>query len=186
MHGFRTIALIVCAAAALTAGAVRVAGDGTLDPALVARIAAPGAPERYAALEAELTKPTDELGPPASAIRLPAQSFPDGRTKTLVLADLAWFSEDLQTIRIKELRVEQYAEDGTLEGTLEADNAVVDRQAMLAVADGAVRLSMADGDRLTGWGAYCDLKDSYVRILRDAVIHTSKIGQVDFSDRGQF
>lgn len=187
MNRFPTILLAVAVAAALfaEARAARIAQDGTVPADLLERISAPGDRARYADLEAALQQPTDTLGPPATGIRLPVQSYPSGRTKTLVMADLAWFSPDLQQIRVKDLRVEQFAENGSPEGTLEADNAVVDRRSMLAVADGAVRVRM-NGDTLNGWGAYCDLDASYVRILRDAVIHTSKAAQVDFSARGQF
>ncbi len=140
-----------------------------------------GAPERYATLEAELDKPESELGPPAQGGRLPVQTHPNGRMKVLLLVKQGWFTPDMTSIVANNIRVETYSPTGELEGYLEAERAVIDRNQMLAVARGRVFVKMGE-ETLQGDGAYCDMKEEYVKILNKGEIHTSKMGgEVDLS-----
>lgn len=149
------------------------------------KISAPGLPTRYKALIEEMKTPPETLGRPTRSLRLPVRSFPDGRPRTVVYAEEAWVSPDMQHLRGRSVRMEHLRADGSVEATLEAAEAVMDRTVMLAVAKGAVRATLGD-DVLTGNGALADLDARYVKILSRACITTKRMGEVDFADRGFF
>lgn len=151
----------------------------------LARYLAPGEPKRYLELIKQLNTPGETLGPPAKMLRLPVKSWPDGRPKTMVFADEAWVAPTMTGLRGRKVRVETYREDGTVEAVLEADEVVVDRTAMLAVAKGRVT-GVLGGDQVSGRGALVDLDAQYVRLLYKACIITRKTGDVDFTSRGMF
>lgn len=180
--------------AALVAASVAPAGaevafdpamEARLTPEALARYAAPGKPVRYKALIEELKTPPETLGKPARNLRLPVRCFPDGRPQTLVFAEEAWVSPDMQRLRGRKVRMEHLRADGTVEATLEADEAAMDRATMLAVAKGSVRATQ-EGDVLTGNGALADLDARYVKVLSRASIVTKRMGEVDFASRGMF
>ncbi len=158
---------------------------GRLAPEALARYAAPGEPARYAELIRSLAKPAEELGAPARNLRLPVQSHPDGRPKVMVRADEAWASPDMMWLRGRNVRLESLTPEGAVEAVLEADEAAVDRKAMLAVAKGRVRARNGE-DRLTGVGALADLEAHYVRILSKGTIWTKRLGGVSLTERGLF
>ena len=91
----------------------------------------------------------------------------------------------MQRLRGRGIRLEQYREDGTLEAILEADEALIDRATKLVVAKGHVHADMS-GDQLDGNGAVADVDARYVKILSHATITTSRMGEVDFANRGLF
>ena len=156
-----------------------------LTPEALERYSAPGEPARYVALLKQLRRPAEELGSPAKNLRLPVQSWPDGRAKTIVFAPEAWVTEDMQNLRGRKVRVEHFKEDGSPAGEMEAEEVVVDRTQMLAVAKGRVFVAFG-GDRMQGVGALADLQAQYVRILRRAQIETGRLGAADFTERGMF
>lgn len=180
-------ALFAMASVPLRAGEGAVAFDpeveARLTPEALARIAAPGAPQRYKALIEELKAQPE--GRPTRGLRLPVRSFPDGRPQTMVYAEEAWVSPDMRHLRGRRVRMEHLREDGTVEATLEAAEATMDRTEMLAVAKGAVRATQ-EGDVLTGNGALADLEARYVKVLSRASITTKRMGEADFADRGFF
>lgn len=151
----------------------------------IARYLAPGEPSRYLDLIKQLNVPGETLGPPAKKLRLPVKSWPDGRPKTMVFAEEAWVAPTMTGLRGRKVRVETYRVDGTVESVLEADEVVVDRNVMLAVAKGRVT-GMLNEDRISGRGALVDLDAQYVRLLYKACIITRKTGDVDFTSRGMF
>lgn len=160
-------------------------GGGRLAAAALARYSAPGEPARYAELIRSLLKPEAELGAPAERLRLPVQSHPNGRPKVMVRAERAWVSRDMQWLRGRNVRVETLAPDGTVEASVEAEEAAVDRAGQLAVAKGRV-VARQGGDRLEGVGALMDLGAQYVRILRGGTIWTRRLGEVSLTERGMF
>lgn len=188
----RLCAIGLAALAAACAAPVG-AGEAAFDPAMEARLApealaryaAPGKPVRYKALIEELKAPPERLGKPARNLRLPVRCFPDGRPQTLVFAEEAWVSPDMQRLRGRKVRMEHLRADGSVEATLEAEEAAMDRATMLAVAKGAVRATQ-EGDVLTGNGALADLEARYVKVLSRASITTQRMGEVDFASRGMF
>lgn len=162
------------------------AAEARLSEEALARYSAPGNPARYGELLQWARVPVEELGDPASGLKLPVQSWPDGRTRTLVLAKEAWISgEDLAWVRGRRVRVEQFRADGELEGVLEADEVAVDRASMLAVVKGRVKGNFGN-DRLTGVGALVDLDANYVKILKKAEILTKRLGDAKLTERGIF
>lgn len=189
LRAFLPIAASVAALTAPTGAATGVAFDpateARLTPEALARYAAPGAPLRYKALIEELKTPPETLGSPARNLRLPVRSFPDGRPRTLVFAEEAWVSPDMQRLRGRRVRMEHLREDGSTEATLEAAEALMDRATMLAVAKGAVRATRGN-DVLTGNGALADLDARYVKVLSRAGITTRRMGEANFAGRGFF
>lgn len=183
----RTLALFFAALAACHAVAALPPEEGgaRLDPEALARYVAPGEPARYAELIRSLSKPAEELGAPARNLRLPVRSYPDGRPKLVVTAAEAWASADMMWLRGRTVRLESLTPEGVVESVLEADEAAVDRKAMLAVAKGRVR-ARNGGDRLTGVGALADLDAHYVRVLSRGTIWTRRLGGVDLTERGLF
>lgn len=156
-----------------------------LTDAAIARYVAPGDPSRYVDLIKQLEVPGDTLGAPARKLRLPVKSWPSGRPKAMVFAEEAWVSPTMTTLRGRKVRVENYREDGTVDAVLEADEVVVDRTTMLAVAKGTVT-GMLGEDQISGRGALVDLDAQHVRILHKACIITRKTADVDFTSRGMF
>ncbi|MEG2414445.1 MAG: hypothetical protein RR982_00500 [Kiritimatiellia bacterium] len=156
-----------------------------LTPEALARYAAPGEASRYVALETELLKPVSTLGPPALNLQLPVRSYPNGQAQTLVTAKEAWVSPDMLSVRGHIVHIENFKIDGTIESTLDAEEIVLDRTAMLAVAKGKVHGTYGE-DILTGEGAWCDLKLEYVKILKHAQVITHRTNDADFSARGMF
>lgn len=165
--------------------AVTPEAEARLSEEALARYRAPGKPERYITLIKQLNTPGETLGSPAIRLRLPVRSWPDGRPRTMLFAEEAWVAPTMQNLRGRTVRVEHYREDGSLEAVLEADEVVVDRAAMLAVAKGRVSGTL-NGDKLSGRGALIDLDAQYVRILYKACITTRRTGEVDFTSRGMF
>lgn len=151
----------------------------------LARYSAPGDPTRYISLIEQLKSPGETLGPPATKLRFPAKSWPNGRPRTMVFADEAWVALSMTSLRGRMVRVETYRLDGSIESVLEADEVIVDRNAMLAVAKGRVTGILGE-DKLSGRGALIDLDAQYVRILYKACIITRRTGDVDFTSRGMF
>lgn len=151
----------------------------------LARYTAPGAPARYRDLIQQLKKSGDEIGAPAKGLRFPVKSWEDGRPRILVFAEEAWITPTMQSLRGRKVRVETYRKDGTVEALLTADEVLVDRETMLAVARGCVT-GVFNGDTLSGRGALIDLDAQYVRLLYKASILTRRTGEVDFTSRGMF
>ena len=151
----------------------------------LARYAEPGRPERYKSLLLQMRDAPETLGAPAKQVRLPVQSWPSGRAKTMVFANEAWVTLDLQGLRARTVRVENYREDGSLEGSLEAEEVLVDRTQQLAVVKGRVAGNFG-GDRLSGVGALIDFQAQYVKLLRHARIETGRLARADFTARGLF
>lgn len=151
----------------------------------LARYHAPGDPGRYLELIKQLNEPGDTLGPPAKGLRFPARSWADGRPRTMIVAEEAWVNPTMTGLRGRNVRVETYHEDGTVEAVIEADEVIVNRETMLAVAKGRVTGTLG-GDAISGRGALVDLDAQYVRILYKACIMTRKTGDVDFTSRGMF
>ena len=177
------LALAALACACATAGEAE--AWARVSPEAVARYVAPGDPARYVPLARRLQAPPEELGPPARGLRLPVRSFPDGRAEVMLHAETAWASPDMMLLRGRNVRVEAFNADGSPAETLWAEEAVVDRTAMLAVAKDAVRLERG-GDTLTGVGALADLEAQYVKVLRRARIDTARLRGVDMTERGIF
>ena len=175
------LAALTCACAA----AGEAEAWAKVSPEAVARYAAPGDPARYAALAQRLEAPPEALGPPARGLRIPVRSFPDGRPEVLLHAETAWVSADMMRLRGRGVRVEAFDAEGALAETLWAEEAAVDRTAMLAVAKGPIRLERG-GDTLTGVGALADLEAQYVKVLRRARIDTARLRGVDMTKRGIF
>ncbi len=188
----RTFLLIAC----LFAGgwiAAAPAKDVTLDPDTEAKISAaavktykePGNTRRYKTLIESLRKPLDELGSPARQLQLPVRSYPNGRPEAVVVAEEAWITLDTNYLRGRNVVMTQYDEKGNVEAVLTADEIAVDRPQMLAVAKGNISGKMA-GDRLDGNGALVDLNARYMRIIKRAIIHTKRMGDVKLTERGIF
>ncbi len=156
-----------------------------LSEAALARYGAPGQPERYRSLLMQIRKAPEELGSPAKDVRLPVQSWPNGRAKTMVFAKEAWVTLDMQGVRARTVHVEHYREDGSLAGTLDAEEVLVDRTRQLAVVKGRIK-GRFGADKLSGVGALIDFETQYVKILRRARIETGRLGKADFSARGLF
>ncbi len=156
-----------------------------ISPEALERYRAPGKASRYRALIAHIKVPQEQLGEPARKLRIPVQSWANGMPQTEVSARLAWLSEDLNVVRGRDVVVKRFREDGTLEATIEMAEVVMDRQAMLAVAKGAVRGAFGE-DRIAGNGALLDFDSRYVSVLRKAVIDTARLGGVNLTRRGMF
>ncbi len=172
-----------CAACAAYGGDLE--AKARLTPEALARYEAPGEVSRYAALQEQLKAPLEELGAPALEMRIPVQTYPSGRTRTMVYAKEAWVSADMMSIRGRKVRVEQLREDGSVEAMLIADEVQVDRVTMLAVATGPV-YGHFGSDRLQGVGAFMDFTAQYVKILEQSSIVTQRAGDANFADRGMF
>ncbi len=179
------LGLLLVGAGLLHAEAVDYEASERLTPEALARYAQPGETVRYLTLIQELQADPEELGQPAKNLRLPVRSFPNGRPQTMVYADEAWVSPDMMHLRGRKVLVEHFNADGTLDSSLAADEAVVDRTAMLAVIKGAVKVTTGE-DVLTGRGALADLNVRYVKVLGKACITTKRMGDADFSNRGFF
>lgn len=156
-----------------------------LSEAALARYSAPGNPERYRSLLTQMREAPETLGAPAKQVRLPVQSWPNGRAKTMVFAKEAWVTLDMQGVRARNVHVEHYREDGALAGALDAEEVLVDRTKQLAVVKGRIKGSFGP-DKLSGVGALIDFETQYVKILRRARIDTGRLGKADFSARGLF
>ena len=163
--------------------------DGEAESRLTAeRLAAyaePGAPARYRELITRIKASPAELGAPAKNLRLPVRSWPDGRAQTVVFAKEAWISSDMQQVRGRGVRVEQFHEDGSPEAVLEAAEVMVDRKSLLAVAKGRVAGTFGT-DHFSGIGALVDLDARYVQVLRRAKIVTQRMREANFAGRGLF
>ncbi len=175
----------LCEGCLLIAREVDLEANARLTPEALARYAAPGEHERYAALEEQLKVPVADLGVPALELFMPVQTYPSGRNRTVVYAKEAWVSQDMMSVRGRNVRVEQLLEDGTIEAMLVADEVQVDRISMLAVAKGRVSGTFGT-DRLRGKGALMDFTAQYVKILDEATILTQRAGEANFADRGMF
>ena len=151
----------------------------------LARYGAPGNPERYRSLLTQMREAPETLGAPARNVRLPVQSWPNGRAKTMVFAKEAWVTLDMQGLRARHVHVEHYREDGALAGELDAEEVLVDRPKQLAVVKGRFQ-GRFGVDKLSGVGALIDFETQYVKILRRARIDTGRLGKADFSARGLF
>ncbi len=179
------VGLLCCVSAVALAQERDLEARRRLTPEALARYAAPGEASRYVALEEQLKVPLADLGAPALDLRMPVQTYPSGRNRTLVFAKEAWVSPDMMSIRGRHVRVEQLGEDGALEAMLIADEVQVDRVTMLAVARGRVSGSFGS-DRLQGQGALMDFNAQYVKLLEEACIFTQRAGEANFTDRGMF
>ncbi len=149
------------------------------------RYAAPGKISRYAHLVKLLQKPVSELGEPAVNLRIPVQSWENGRTKTMIYAQEAWISADMMTIRGRQVRVEQLSESGELEMEVRAKEVQIDRTQMLAVVSGAISADL-ETDHLEGRGALIDFNAQYLKVLQDASITTKRAKDADLTSRGMF
>ncbi|MBQ9693927.1 MAG: hypothetical protein IJV69_04145 [Kiritimatiellae bacterium] len=159
--------------------------DAMISAEALARYCEPGQPLRYKALLEALQQPPETIGSPARNLRLPVRSLPDGRPQTVVRATEAWVTLDTTLLRGRQVHVEHFREDGSLEAVLDADEIIIDRTTRLAVAKGKVRCTM-DGDVLTGQGALVDMNINYLRIIKHACIETKRMGDVNLTDRGIF
>jgi len=159
--------------------------EGRLADAALARYAAPGDASRYKTLVEQIKQPPEGLGAPALNLRLPVRSFPDGRPQVVVHAEQAWVAADLRHLRGRKVRMVQFDETGAEEATLEAEEAIVDRTEMLAVAKGTVNATFGK-DRLSGNGAVADLNARYVKVLSRAKIVTPRTQELKLTERGLF
>ncbi len=180
-----SLLLLCCSGGFLSAQSADLEATARLTPEALARYEAPGEASRYAALEQQFEVPVADLGMPALDLRLPVQTYPSGRTRTMVYAKEAWVSADMMSLRGRKVRMEQLLEDGTVEATLIAEEVQVDRVTMLAVARGHVFGNFGT-DRLQGEDAWMDFTAQYVKILRKACIMTQRAGEANFADRGMF
>ncbi|MBR4317376.1 MAG: hypothetical protein IKW23_00140 [Kiritimatiellae bacterium] len=159
--------------------------DAKISEEALARYSAPGQVGRYKDLLEALKQNPETMGSPARNLRLPVRSFPDGRPQIIVRATDAWITLDTTLLRGRQVHVEQFREDGSLESVLDADEIIVNRTAMLAVAKGKVRVER-EGDVLMGNGALVDLEANYLRVIKQACITTQRMGDVKLTERGIF
>ncbi len=163
--------------------AVTPEAEALLEPGALARYAEPGNPERYRDLLERLQVPVAELGTPALNLRIPMQSWPNGRAKTMIYAKEAWFSIDMMQIRGREVRIERMTESGVIDSVLTAHEVQMDRTVMLAVVAGKLTADLGE-DHLDGKGALIDFNAQYVKVLRDARIITPRLKDSGFSTNG--
>lgn len=159
--------------------------EARLSEEALARYAAPGDAARFEALNARLEAPAESLGRPAAGIRMTLRSWPNGKPRTTLFAKEAWVAEDMMSMRGRDVLVEQWHEDGSQEATVTAEEAVMDRNSMLAVAKGTVTCTRGQ-DRLEGKGAWMDLDSQYLKVLREGAIYTARLGDVRLTERGMF
>ncbi len=151
----------------------------------LARYSAPGKITRYTHLVRLLQKPVSELGEPALNLRIPVQSWENGRTKTMIYAQEAWISADMMTVRGRKVRVEQLSETGEVETVVRAKEVQIDRAKMLAVVSGSISADVGT-DHLEGRGALIDFNAQYLKVLQHASITTQRAKDADLTNRGMF
>lgn len=147
----------------------------------VAAYSDPGEAKHYATLLRAFNRPPDEIGSPSEEIFSPVQVYPNGDTKVEIWAGMAWFSDDLMTLRGKNVKVYSYYPDGTQESVIATDEILFDRKTMRAAMRGYVTIEMGT-EKLSGNGALADFNTQYIRLLRQAKIVTARLNDVNLDE----
>lgn len=165
--------------------AMLAASEALVTDAAVARYKAPGDTQQFVDLLRALSQPVASLGDPSLDLHTPAQIYPNGQVKVMLVAAKSWMTADMMHLRAQEVEITSYREDGSVEAVITADEIAVDRTSMRAAMRGKVSFSLGK-ERLTGNGALVDFNSQYIRILSQAKIVSSRVEGADFSMKELF
>ena len=101
-------------------------------------------------------------------LRWPVEYYPDGKLKTQLIAGLAKIPAQ-GDIEATEVRLECYAEDGSLDTVVTAESCSFNRTNSTAHSDGAVFVERKDST-LKGKGFEWNGQDQLVKILKDVEV----------------
>lgn len=174
--------------AVLAAGAVEpplCPAQKLADSAFMASLTAPGDDAtRWDTLKSVWEAGKDSGMLPVKKVRLPLDYYASGRIRVMLIAQEAWLNPTNAYLLASGVELRQLSERGKLEGMIEAEHLVVDRNARIGRAFGTVSLT-SELDTMTGQGGLFDLKTRYVRILSDACLTTRRFGNA-FAMKGMF
>lgn len=123
---------------------------------------------RLRAAYAECVK---KIESPAQDVTLPLETFPDGTVKSRLTAARAHMFMDSPFVWGEQIRVEQYAPDGKLTASLEAENCVVDRSTKSGWVEGRAKMTYGESS-IQGRGIYFSLPREFIKIFSESVIRT--------------
>jgi len=110
---------------------------------------------------------------PVENIVLPLDLYENGRIRVLLRAEKAHLLGD-DLVFAWNVKVEMFLPDGTPDGTLEAEDCLLDRTKKRGFSRGAVEVKKGP-DRLKGRGMHFSTDDQFIKILSECEIRTSRI-----------
>ena len=115
---------------------------------------------------------------PATDVKLPVESYPDGSVKALVTAKRAQFFIDSPYVWGADVVVTQFATNGTEEARVTAESCVIDRSTKSGWVEGHVRAQYM-GNVVEGDGIYFSFAEEFITITSNTVIKAKdqKIGK---------
>lgn len=108
---------------------------------------------------------------PAENVSIPIEAFKDGTVKSRVTAGSAHVFADTGYIWGKNIRVEQYREDGTVAASLIAENCIVDRKTKSGWVKGDAKMVYGEAS-VKGRGVYFSLTREFIKIFSQSEIRT--------------
>ena len=110
-----------------------------------------------------------KVSQPAQDVVFPLESRPDGTVKSRLKAQRAQMFLDTGFIWGEGIRVEEYGEDGSVSGWLEAENCIVDRSTRTGWVEGTAVLRHGD-TTIKGRGVYFSFDREFVKIFSQSEI----------------
>lgn len=110
----------------------------------------------------------------AEKVSIPVETYADGSVKTVVTAAKAqlFLQEDL--VWAEKVEVKSFAPDGSVEGCLEAQTCVVDRQSKSGWAEGPATVTQGKTS-FRGEGVYFSSPDGYVKVFDRAQVDSQDL-----------
>ena len=110
-------------------------------------------------------------GEPIINFAFPAEHYDDGRIRAVLRAKNAVLSSD-DSIWAWGVTLVMYDREGAEEGEMEAESCLFDRKTQTGYSTGNVRADL-NGVKISGVNCYWSLKDSFLRMLSEAKIHSA-------------
>jgi len=134
-------------------------------------------------LQAAYTSCVARIVQPATDVKLPVESHPDGSIKAVVTAKRAQFFIDTGYVWGADVVVSQLTTNGTVEAQVTADNCVIDRSTKSGWVEGHVHAQYMD-NIVEGDGIYFSFEEEFITITSNTVVRAKgqKIGNAFGAD----
>ena len=125
-------------------------------------------------LMAAYTNCVATLQVPAEDVTVPVEVFEDGSLKTVVSARRAQYFLESGLVWAEGVTIRKFKSDGSVDGVIEAEHCVVDRNSKSGWAEGAAKVTHGE-TVFTGKGIYFSSPESYVKVFADSHIDSKDL-----------
>jgi len=120
-------------------------------------------------MKSEYAKYSAQVRQPAENVTIPVETFESGEVKSVIIAKQGQFFNEVGYVWAKDIRVERYKEDGSLDMRLDAESCLMDRPHKCCWAAGHVtahhRKTTLEGDD----AFYCS-SNNFLKVMSNAKV----------------